>query len=97
MAPISALRPDLPSGLATVIERCMQRSVEARFANVADLAEALSPHAHPTAVEVAARVRRRLRSRDSLPLVRKPSLAPVPMEAAQQPLELFRGIAPPDK
>ena len=68
--PLRRLRPDLSPGLAAVIQRCMQRPVAARFANVAELAEALSPYAHPRDLEVAARVRRRLNSR--LPTVNRP-------------------------
>jgi serine/threonine-protein kinase len=61
--PLAKVRPDLPPGLAAVVHRCMQRTVAARFANIAELADALSAFALPRDVEVAARVRRRLKSR----------------------------------
>ncbi len=60
VAPLQAVRPDLPAGLSAVVQRCMQRPVDARFANMAELAEALAPYAHQPAAELAARVRRRL-------------------------------------
>ena len=61
--PLNVLRPDLPPGLAAVVQRCMQRPVAARFPNIADLADALSAYALPRDIELASRVRRRLNSR----------------------------------
>lgn len=45
--PLSELRSDLPLGLVQVVERCLQRDPARRFANVAELAEALAPLAEP--------------------------------------------------
>jgi serine/threonine-protein kinase len=44
-APLCTLRPDVPSGLAAVVDRCLSRDVSSRIQNVADLAEALEPFA----------------------------------------------------
>ena len=43
--PLSRLRPELPPGLVAVVERCLQKDAEDRFANVAELAMALEPFA----------------------------------------------------
>jgi serine/threonine-protein kinase len=40
---ISEKRPDVAPGLAKVVQRCLRRSPEERFANVAELARALVP------------------------------------------------------
>jgi hypothetical protein len=72
VVPLRQLRPDLPPSLAAVVHRCMQRPVEARFANIADLAEALAPHAHSSAAEVASRIRRRMSSRATTVIATKP-------------------------
>ena len=39
--PIRDLKPDLPAGLVQVIDRCLEKEREARYANVAELAAAL--------------------------------------------------------
>jgi eukaryotic-like serine/threonine-protein kinase len=41
--PVTALRPDVPPGLAAVIARCLEKDPERRFAGAADLARALAP------------------------------------------------------
>jgi eukaryotic-like serine/threonine-protein kinase len=41
--PIARHRPDVPEGLAHVIERCLAKHPEDRYQSVADLAEALAP------------------------------------------------------
>jgi eukaryotic-like serine/threonine-protein kinase len=46
--------------LAEVVHRCLARDLDARFATVADVAEALAPFARPDAPARAAAVRRRL-------------------------------------
>ena len=43
--PVRARRPDISPGLEAAIERCMRTKVEERYANVADLAQALMPFA----------------------------------------------------
>jgi serine/threonine-protein kinase len=54
--PIRTLRPDLPEGLAQVIERCLEKEPEKRFSSVAELARALDPFAAQAAVRLADRV-----------------------------------------
>jgi serine/threonine protein kinase len=42
VASLAELRPDLPAELVRVVERCLERSPERRFADVAELAAALA-------------------------------------------------------
>lgn len=41
--PVARYRPDVPSGLVTVIERCLAKRPQDRYQSIADLAEALVP------------------------------------------------------
>jgi eukaryotic-like serine/threonine-protein kinase len=43
--PLLSMRPTLPAALQTVLERCLQKECEARFQNVAELAQELAPFA----------------------------------------------------
>jgi serine/threonine-protein kinase len=43
--PLRALRPDVPPGVEAVAARCLEKSRNQRFANVAELAQALAPFA----------------------------------------------------
>jgi eukaryotic-like serine/threonine-protein kinase len=83
--PLDARRPDLPPGLAQVVERCMQRPVAARFNNIADLAEALAPYAGPRSADVVKRIRYRLASRVTTELA-PPISAPVSAKHHAPPL-----------
>jgi serine/threonine protein kinase len=56
--PLRDLRPDLPDALQAVIFRCLEKSRERRFANVADLAAALAPFGAPSAQRSADRISR---------------------------------------
>ncbi len=44
--PITAVRPDLPPALATVIERCLRKAAGDRFASAAEIVQALSHDTH---------------------------------------------------
>jgi serine/threonine protein kinase len=41
--PVSHKRPDVPQVLSDAVMRCLQRTIDHRFANVAELAQALAP------------------------------------------------------
>jgi serine/threonine protein kinase len=56
--PLRDLRPDLPDILQAVIFRCLEKSRDRRFANVADLAAALAPFGAPSAQRSAERISR---------------------------------------
>jgi serine/threonine-protein kinase len=43
--PVASLRPDVPPGLARIIERCLEKAPSARFQTADALGEALLPHA----------------------------------------------------
>jgi len=58
-SPIRARRPDVPRELERVVRRCLAKRVDHRFANVAEVAAALSPFAESTSArESAARIAR---------------------------------------
>jgi serine/threonine-protein kinase len=46
---VRLLRPEVPEELARVIERCLRKNRADRYRDVADLAQALAPHASPAA------------------------------------------------
>jgi len=46
--PIQHHRPDVPEGLAAVVETCLKKHPEDRYQSVAELAYALAPHADAT-------------------------------------------------
>jgi tRNA A-37 threonylcarbamoyl transferase component Bud32 len=48
--------PGLAPGLVTLVDRCLQKSPESRFANLAALGDALVPHAGPGAELLAGRI-----------------------------------------
>jgi serine/threonine-protein kinase len=59
----TAIRPDLPQALEDAIMKCLQRDAAARFADIADFADALAPFAAPENRARAAAVRQRLVAR----------------------------------
>ena len=73
--PLAAARPYLPEALQGVIDRCLEKKLEDRFQNVAELAQELRPFAAPIA---------QVRIDHILQLIRgageavRPSLMPVP-------------------
>jgi serine/threonine-protein kinase len=56
--PIQSLRADVPPELARVIERCLEKPVDLRFASVAELAAALQPFAPADTRDLAVRIAR---------------------------------------
>jgi serine/threonine-protein kinase len=60
---LRAARPEIPPGLEEVVVRCLSRDIDARFGNVATLAEALAPFGPPGADAAVERIRRLLRDR----------------------------------
>jgi serine/threonine-protein kinase len=55
-ASVRRLRPDVPAGLAAVIRRCLEKNVEKRFQNVAELAQALLEFGSPNATAWVAHI-----------------------------------------
>jgi len=53
--PLLDLRPDAPPGLATVVQKCLEKNPAQRYANVGALAVALSPFAPPGTTQAAER------------------------------------------
>jgi serine/threonine-protein kinase len=56
--PVRLLRPEVPEGLARVIERCLRKNRTDRYGDVAELARAVAPHASPAARLRVARIAR---------------------------------------
>ena len=52
-----SLRPEIPEPVDAAIMHCLTRAPDARWPSVAELAEALAPHAGPDAPMAAARIR----------------------------------------
>jgi serine/threonine protein kinase len=61
-APLTALRPDLPSTLDAVIRRCLEKDRQNRYANIAELAMALAEFAPRQAKSSVARVAKVIRA-----------------------------------
>ena len=55
-APLRATAPDVPPQLEQVVRRCLLRNVQHRFANVAELAQALAPFASTQGAGSVARI-----------------------------------------
>lgn len=66
--PLLELKPNLPHALVYIVERCMERDPDKRFANVAELAEALSPLDDWNPQSEAQHIRRRLDAGDQQPI-----------------------------
>ena len=54
--PLRALRPDTPPEFEQLILRCLEKQVDKRFQNAAELASALVPFASPEAAKLADRI-----------------------------------------
>jgi serine/threonine-protein kinase len=61
-APLSNARPEVPAALEAVVMRCLSRDLEARFQDVADLADALVPFGPEEARASARRIRHIVRT-----------------------------------
>ncbi len=68
VTPLLELKSSLPPALVYIVERCMERDPERRFANVAELAEALSPLDDWSPESDAERIRRRLDAAEESPV-----------------------------
>ena len=65
--PLRPLRPDLPEGLAAVVDRCLEKGQAQRFASVAELARALAPFAPPRSAQSIERIEHLLGLTDASP------------------------------
>jgi eukaryotic-like serine/threonine-protein kinase len=85
--PVRALRPDLPAELEGVLARCLRKVASERYANVAELADALVPFAPERARRHAARCRQLLSAGPRISIATDPgrrSRPSVPPFAAQR-------------
>ena len=54
------VRPDLPMGIVSAVERCLESDRERRFQDVAELARCLAPYAESETIDEPERIRRQL-------------------------------------
>jgi serine/threonine protein kinase len=85
-------RPDLPRGLVQVVHRCLQIDPAERYADIAELAEALSPYC-PDSEDAVRRIQRRLASRTSGEIMM--ASASIDVQAPTEPSFTSRHIALP--
>jgi eukaryotic-like serine/threonine-protein kinase len=108
--PLRQLRPDAPEGLEQVITKCLEKDPNARYADVAELTEALAPFGTGSARLSADRVSRVIRPRTqintstSAPIVRSalssvapasPSFWPEPPTLGTLTVSATESAAPP--
>jgi eukaryotic-like serine/threonine-protein kinase len=87
---LSRHRPDLPRGLVQVVHRCLQIEPEARYQDIAELAEALAPYCSDSE-DAVRRIQRRLASRPSGEIVVTGS--DIDVQAPTEPAFTSHGIA----
>lgn len=56
-APMEEFNSDIPAGLQSVVLRCLSKSADERYADVAELAAALQPFAESSAADLVSKVR----------------------------------------
>ncbi len=89
--PVSHKRPDVPQVLSDAITRCLQRQIDYRFANVAELAQTIAPCAPPRSFVSVERVSQ------ALGLPRPTGVMPAAgsMPDARQPMPSYGGATNP--
>lgn len=76
---LSQVRPDIPEAMVRVIDRCLDKDKDKRFANAAELASALEPLMPPPARVVVERARMAMASQPRHPAPDRSSLAGRPL------------------
>jgi serine/threonine-protein kinase len=90
--PLRALRPEVPTELGAAVERCLAKDPDARFQTVADLADALAPHAPRGSLVSVERVENILRGEATVPDVGTvPDVDPTLRSASSS----IKGTVPP--
>ena len=92
--PLAEFRSDVPPALVDIVDRCLQKAPDARFQNVAELAEALAPLDEEVPESDAARIRRRLDASDRLLVPAAPRRSP-PSPMREPPPPRAPQVEPP--
>jgi serine/threonine-protein kinase len=94
--PLSEVREGLPEGLVAVVMRCLEKEIDQRFQNAAELAEALEPFGPERAARSVERIRRRLgvKAKPKPPEAPKPA-SPAPPAGLPKPSALPKQAASP--
>lgn len=100
---LRSIEPDAPAELEIVIARCLERSPDRRYANVAELARALAPYGRSGSQELAERIERvesGIRRRPEVPSARSSRPSVPPRESHERIIvdpepAVLRQIAPP--
>jgi serine/threonine-protein kinase len=93
--PLRSLRPDAPPAMEAVIYRCLEKDPARRFANVAELAQALSPLAPARARRSIERITRIIGTREPTTFA-PPEAGPPPGPPAGLPVAVPSGrVGPP--
>ncbi len=79
--PLRKFRPDVPEALEAVVLRCLERDLDKRFANAAELGQALAPFASERAKDLPDQIARA--SLEALPPVEKTPSPPMENAAAE--------------
>src|SRR4029077_13531764 len=91
--PIQELRPDVPAEYARIVHRCLEKRPDARFATVAEFAEALASFAPVTQRMSIERIHRVLGTQMNIQVPPMQIVGQVPTRAGQGPAQPSGGMA----
>jgi serine/threonine protein kinase len=94
-APPSTLRPDLPAGLDACVLKCLEKTVEARFSTIRELARALAPFGGPAAARSLASIAslpEPIAPRPTAETITDKELAPTATEGTRDPTSSLEGV-----
>ncbi len=69
-APLHTVRPDMPAALSALVDKCLQKTVDARCQSVAEIARGLSPYCPPRTLPLVDRIANLIGSSQAADLAR---------------------------